>query len=129
MKKITVLLLAVFCIAAAGCSKDEEINAFLTEWETVTNEMSAKMETGDVDAARAAFDAKKDSLKTSWDSVKNARGFQVSDETKKKMESDAKKNMSTLTSAAMKGAYKVGGDKQKSDDMKKLVEDYGAVFK
>lgn len=91
--------------------------------------MSAKIETGDVDGARTVFDDKKNSLKTIWDSIKDARGFQVSEETKKKMETDATKNMTTLTNASMKGASEFDGDQKKAEDLKKLVQDYTDIFK
>ncbi len=129
MKKISILLIAVFALGLAGCSKDAEINSFLTEWETVTNDMVAKIEAGDVDGAQAAFDGKKESLKTSWDNVKTARGFQVSEDTKKKMEEGAKKNMSNLMGAVMKGTMKMGGDKPKSDKLQALMKEYGEIFK
>lgn len=129
MKKLTVILLAVFALGLAGCSKDAQINAFLTEWETVTNDMVAKIEAGDVDGAKTAFDAKKDSLKSSWDGVKTAKGFQVSEDTKKKMEESAKKNMSNLMGAVMKGTMKMAGDKAKSDKLQALMKDYGEIFK
>ena len=129
MKKLTVILLAVFALGLAGCSKDAQINAFLTEWETVTNDMVAKIETGDVDGAKTAFDAKKDSLKTSWDGVKTAKGFQVGKETQQKMEESAKKNMSNLMGAVMKGTMKMTGDKSKSDKLQTLMKDYGEIFK
>lgn len=129
MKKLTLFLLAIFTLSLIGCSKDAQINAFMTEWETVTNDMSAKIEAGDIDGARAAFDAKKDSLKKNWDDVKTAKGFQVTEETKKKMEEGAKKNMSTLLNATMKGAMKSGGDKAKSDKLQALMKEYGDIFK
>ncbi|CAN5845337.1 hypothetical protein BH20ACI4_BH20ACI4_07200 [soil metagenome] len=129
MKKLSILLIAVFALGLAGCSKDEQINAFLTEWETVTNDMSAKIEAGDVDCAKTAFDGKKESLKASWDEVKTARGFQVSEDTKKKMDESAKKNMNTLMSASMKGTMKTGGDKAESDKLQTLMKEYGEIFK
>jgi hypothetical protein len=129
MKKLSILLIAVFALGLAGCSKDAEINSFLTEWETVTNDMSAKIEAGDVDGAKTAFDGKKESLKASWDEVKTARGFQVSEDTKKKMEESTKKNMNTLMSASMKGTMKMAGDKAKSDKLQALMKEYGEIFK
>lgn len=128
MKKLTVFLLAIFALSLVGCSKDAQINSFLTELETVTNDMSAKIEAGDVDGAKVAFDAKKDSLKKNWDDVKTARGFQVSEETTKKMEVSMTKNASTLSSATMKGVMKMGGDKAKADKLSALMKEYGEIF-
>jgi hypothetical protein len=129
MKKVTVFLVAIFALGLAGCSKDAQINTFLTEWESVTNDMVTKIEAGDVDGARAAFEGKKESLKTSWDGVKTARGFQVSEDTKKKMEESAKKNMTNLMNATMKGTMKMAGDKTKSDKLQALMKEYSEIFK
>lgn len=128
MKKLTLFLVLAFCLSMVGCSKDGEINAFMAELETVTKEMSQKLENGDVDGAQTAFDAKKESLKSKWSSMKDARGFQVSEGTKKKMEEDMKKNMSTLQGAVTKGAMKIATDKAKVDKMQALLKDYATIF-
>lgn len=129
MKKLTVFLVAIFALSMVGCSKDAQINAFMTELETVTNDMSAKIEAGDVDGAKAAFDAKKDSLKKGVEEIKTARGFQVSEETKKKFEESMTKNGNTLASASMKGVMKMGGDQAKTDKLTALMKEYGEIFK
>mgnify|MGYP006332878109 CR=1 FL=1 len=67
-----------------GCSKDGEINAFVADFDATTKQMVEKINAGDVDGARTAFDAKKESLKTQWVSIKTSRGFQVSAELRKK---------------------------------------------
>lgn len=127
-KKLTVFLLAVFALGLVGCSKDAQIKSFLTEWENVTKDMSAKIEAGDIDGAKAAFDAKKDSLKKNLEEIKNSKG-RTSEETKKKMEESAKKNKSNLLSATMKGIMKISGDKAKSDKLQALMEEYSDIFK
>lgn len=86
MKKLILFTTLTVCVAFAGCSKDAKINSFITEFENVTKEMTAKIESGDVSGAKKAFDAKKDSLKASWDGIKGARGFQVSEDAKKNLQ-------------------------------------------
>jgi hypothetical protein len=102
---------------------------FWTEWETVTNEMVAKINAGDIDGAKTAFDGKKESLKTKWDGIKGARGFQVSAETQKKMQESATKNTTALTSAMITNSMKLAADKAKADKLKALVTEYGEIFK
>lgn len=128
MKKLTILLLFVFGLSLAGCSKDSEINAFLSELEGVTNEMAKSLENGNIDEAQKNFNAKKDSLKTKFGGIKEARGFQVSEATKKKMEEDMKKNGATLQSAVMKGSMKIATDKGAVDKMQALMKDYMSIF-
>lgn len=128
MKKLTVFLVMVFCMGLIGCSKDGDIDAFVTELESVTNEMGQKLEAGDVDAAQTAFSAKKESLKAKWDSLKTARGFQVSEAAKKKLEESMKKNAATLQSGVMKGSMKLATNKGAVDKMQALMKDYMSVF-
>ncbi len=128
MKKLTILLIVVFCLGLAGCSKDAEITTFITELDAVTNEMSKSLEAGNIDEAKKNFDAKKDSLKAKWSGLKDARGFQVSEDTKKKLEDGMKKNGETLQSAIMKGSMKMATDKGAIDKMQTLMKDYLAIF-
>jgi hypothetical protein len=125
MKKLSLVLIAIFCLALAGCSKDGEINAFMSEFDAATNEVSAKLEAGDVDGAQKAFDAKKASLKSKWEEVKTARGFQVSKETQTKMEEGTKKNMTTLTNASVKAVQTKPAD---SGKVQALVKEFTGIF-
>lgn len=129
MKKFTLFLIVVFALGLTGCSKDAEINSFLTEWDNVTNEMVAKIEAGDVAGAKTAFDGKKESLKKGWDGIKTARGMQVSEDTKKKMDASMQKNMSNLMNSMQKGAMKIGADRAKADQLQVLMKEYGDIFK
>ena len=129
MKKLSVFLMAAFLLSMVGCSKDAEVNAFITEWDSVTNEMVQKINSGDVDGAAAAFDAKKESLKTKWDGIKNAAGMQVSEDTKKKLTESATKNMSSLSSAMTSNMMKLAADKAKLTKLQALVKEYGDIFK
>ena len=90
MKKVTLLLVAVFCLGLAGCSKDAEINAFITEFDSTTKDLISKIDAdpsaAGIDAAQKSFDGKKAGLKAKWDAIKDAVGFQVSADTKKKLE-------------------------------------------
>lgn len=128
MKKITIFLVLAICLTLVGCSKDAEINAFLTEWEGVTNDIVKKIDEGDVDGAKTVFDAKKDSLKAKVASIKDARGFQVSEATKKSFEDAVKKNTTTLSGAMTRNAMKLASDKTKMDKLQALMKEYGEVF-
>lgn len=129
MKKITLFFMLAFCLSMVGCSKDAEINAFLTEWDTVTNEMVQKINAGDVDGAKTVFDGKKENLKTKWAGIKDAKGFQVSADTKKKMTDSVTKNMSALTTAMTANMVKLMTDKPKMEKLQALVKEYGEIFK
>ena len=66
MKRITLLVIAAFALGLTACSKDAEVNAFLTELDAVTQEISTKInaspDADGINAAQKAFDAKKASL-------------------------------------------------------------------
>jgi hypothetical protein len=128
MKKITLFLTLTFCLALIGCSKDAEIGAFLTEWEGVTNDMVKKIDEGDIDGAKAAFDAKKDSLKKSFKDVKEIRGFQISKDTEKKIADSLTKNTTVLSGSFTKNAMKFATDKTKMDKLQALIKEYGEIF-
>ncbi len=129
MKQITLFLVLAFCLTLIGCSKDGDINAFITEWDSVTAEMVQKINAGDIDGAKTAFDGKKESLKSKWAGIKDARGFQVGADSKKKLEESMTKNMSALSSAMITNSMKLATDKAKMDKLKALITEYGEIFK
>jgi hypothetical protein len=128
MKKLSLIIALAFTVALSGCSKDSEISAFITEWDAVTAEMVQKINSGDVDGAKASFDQKKPSLQSKWDSIKTARGFQVSADSKKKLEESLKKNMSSLASSMTANSMKLATDKAKFDKLRNLIDEYGKIF-
>ena len=134
VKTFALGLVALFCLTFTGCSsKDAEINSFLTEWDAVTNEIVRKIDanpsSAGVDDAQKTWDEKKAGLKAKWDNVKDARGFQVSQDTQKKMEESAQKNVTALTGVMSKNAVKLAMDKGAADKFRKLMEDYGNTFR
>lgn len=128
MRKIAVFLLLTVSLALVGCSKEAEVEAFMTEMNGVTNEMIQKIDVGDIDGAQKAFDAKKADIKAKWDGLKTARGFQVSEATRKKLEDSLKKNGSDLTSAMTRNAMKFATDKSKVDKLQNLIKEYTGIL-
>jgi hypothetical protein len=132
MKKIASLLIFACFMALTGCSKDAEINAFITEFDSVTQEIVSKIDAdpsaAGVDAAQKAFDAKKASLKAKWDGIKGAVGFQVSADTTKKLKESVDKNMKSLMDVSTKNMMKLAMDKDASTKFKALLTDYQSTF-
>lgn len=132
MKKITLLAIIAMAAASFGCSKDNEVKAFIAEFDAATEEMVAKIDANPssegVDAAQRAFDARKPELKAKWDSIKNAVGIQVSKETKAKLEESLQKNMKALTEASMRNMVKMAADREASLKYRRLMEDYSKTF-
>ncbi len=132
MNKKNLLIVLVLLAFVTACSKDAEINAFITEFDTATKEIVAKIDANPTAAgigeAQKAFDGKKASLKTKWDGIKGAVGFQVSADTKKKLEDSVANNMKSLMDVSMKNAMKMALDKEASSKFQALLKDYQATF-
>jgi len=133
MKKVSIFLLVMFCLVLIGCSKDAEVNEFISEKDAVIKDISQKIEANPtgagIDEAQKSFDAKKAALKSKWDAIKEARGAQVSADTQKKLNDSMANNMKMLTDAATKNAMKMTMDKNAMPKFQKLMTDYGETFK
>ena len=131
-RKFVALLLVLAVTALAGCKKDDEINAVLADFDSFTKQLVAKVDaepTADgVDDAQNFLDSKKADLTAKWDSIKGARGFQVSDDTKKKMEESLKNNFMSVAGLQMKYMSKSMSDAAFKSKLDKLVKDYQALY-
>lgn len=133
IKKVTLFLSIALCLTFIGCSKDADVEAFIVENDAVMKEITSKIDASPneagVDNAQKSFDAKKDSLKTKWDAIKEARGMQVSEEKQKKLTDSMNANMKTLTDVSTKNAMALAMDKNAATKFQKLMTDYGNTFK
>ncbi len=133
MKNLTLTALLVACIALGACSKDSEVEAFITEFDATTNEMVAKINenpsSAGIDAAHKAFETRKPSLKAKFESFKNAREMQVSKEIQKKMMDSAEKNGKALAAAITNNQAKFVGDKDAMEKFQAMMKDYAETFK
>lgn len=127
MRKLFLFIVLVSSMSVIGCNKDSEVKTFLTEFENVTKEMTARLNEGDITGAQKVFADKKEGLKAGFDSFKNAREMQVSDETKKEMETTVMENVKALSEAATKAAFS-SGDKAKAEEIQALLKDYVSIF-
>ena len=131
-RKFVALLLVLAVTALAGCKKDDEINAVLADFDSFTKELVKKVDaqptSAGVDDAQQFLDSKKADLTAKWDSIKGARGFQVSDDTKKKMEESLKNNFMSVAGLQMKYMSKSMSDPAFKTKLEKLVKDYQALY-
>ena len=132
MKKISLFLITLFCLGLTGCSKDAEINAFITELDAATKEIVAKIDANPtaagIDDAQKAFNGKKASLKAKFEGFKEARGLQLSADTKKKLEESLTNNGKALLDVSMKNAMKLAMDKDAATKFKDLLTDFQGTF-
>jgi hypothetical protein len=127
MKRSALFFLIAACFCLAGCSKDAEVNSFVSEFHSTTAEMAQKIDanpgSGGIDDAQKAFDAKKAGLKAKWDAIKDAAKFQVSADTQKNLDESVMKDMKALTDVATKNAVKIGTDRDASAKLVALMND------
>jgi len=124
--------MAMLCLGLSSCSKDAEINAFITEFDAVTKDITSKIDANPsaagVDEAQKSFDSKKASLTEKWNGIKDAVGMQVSADTKKKLEDSVTNNMKALTDVSTKHMMKLAMDKDASTKFQKLLTDFSSTF-
>lgn len=130
-RKPVYLLIVLACLALAGCGKkDSEINNFVTEINTFTDELVKKVESASspsvgVDEAQKYMDSRKADLREKFNSVKNIGENQVSEETKKKMQDSFYQDgvkVGQLTA-------KYGSDPAVRTKLQKLTQDFLELFK
>ena len=126
MKKLSLILLLFWCLSLTACSKDAQANAFMKEYASVTSQLAKKLEAGQIDEARAIFDERKPALNAKWDAVKRAMGFQLSAETKKRMNKEPEEDMKEVTAAAETA---IKNDPKSRKKIEALVLDLANVFR
>ncbi len=130
-RKPICLLIVLACLAIVGCGKkDDQINSFVNEINSFTDELVKKVEDGatpseGVDEAQKYMDSRKADLRAKFDSVKNIGENQVSEETKKKMQDSFYQDgvkVGQLTA-------KYGSDPAVKTKLQKLTQDFLELFK
>jgi len=131
--KLMLPLMLSATLILTGCKKDAEINSVLTDFDSFTQELVKRVDTAQtpargVEDAQKYLDEKKGELRSKWDSIKTVKNFQVSSETKKRMEEDLKKNLMSvygLQSRYIDQSIKDAAFKTKLD---KLINDYKNLY-
>jgi ABC-type uncharacterized transport system auxiliary subunit len=132
--RVPAILIVLTCLVLAGCKKDADVKTVLTDFDKFTDELVKRVESASdpaagVDDAQKYFDSKKAEMTTKMDSLKEIRGYQVGDETKKMMESslvDDAKKIANLQVKYMGTSMRDATFKAKLD---KLTRDYQSLFK
>jgi hypothetical protein len=133
-KTVFVLLILSFCLFLTGCRDDKELLQFFDELDVLTGEMVRKIEAGDIDGARAAFDAKKEALSSVWRKVPRKTGgrdrkIYLSSEAMKRYRGSHSDNLSAVSTAATALEIKLANDKVKVEKLRNLVTEYRETFR
>jgi len=131
--KIALGFIMMLCLAMAGCglNKDAEVDAFMNDLETTTKEMAAKIDanptSAGVDEAQKVLDGKKDSLKKTFNELKNATGY-VSQEAQKKLTDGMTRTQKVLSEMATKHTASMVKEPAFGTKLQKLMLDYSAIL-
>ena len=134
-KLVSRMLLALACMALlAGCKKDAQVDSVLTELDTFTKELVAKIDSAPnpsagVDAAQSFLDSRKADLQAKLGTLKGLRGYQVSDETKKKMMESMTQNVMSVGKLKIKYMSSAMRDPALNAKLDKLNTDYQSLLK
>jgi hypothetical protein len=131
--RIVVILSICIGIACVGCKKDDEINSAMRDLSAFTTELVQKVEAtqgsmAGLEAAQQFLDSKKEEMKRKLGILKEARGFQVSDATKKTMTDSVTSNMTSVASLQIKYVTRSVNDPNYKSKLEKLVKDYTALL-
>lgn len=136
-RKFTSALAAavvLLSVVAVGCKKDAEIDTVMTELDTFTNELVKRVESNPdksagVDDAQKFLDSKKAEMTAKVDSIKSVRGYQVSEETTKRMQESMTKNVMGVAGMQIKFMGTSMRDPAFKAKLDKLIADYQGLFK
>jgi hypothetical protein len=130
-----ILIIAIVTAFSGACgmlSKDAEINSFVVELDKLSAEIvrtvDEKPTAQGVDQAQQLLDARKTELKASFEKLKDARGFQVSEEAKKKFTDAITKDVSEVNSLQIKHAGKTVTDKSFGEKLSNLSADFNSIL-
>ncbi len=132
-KRLACLLMVLACLPLAGCKKDAEINATLSELDSFTTELVKKVESAPnpsagVDDAQKFFDSRKADLTAKIQALKSVRGYQVSDETKQKLTTSMIDSAKRVVGLQMKYIGVSVRDPAFKAKLDKLTKDFQGIF-
>ena len=132
-KVLSLAMAAALSVATLACSKDTEILAFVGELDSFTAQLvktvkSAANPTAGIDSAQKYLDDNKAQLRTKLEAIKSVKNFQVSEETKKKIEASFMANASAVVDLEVQYVALAATDAQFRTKVEKLVNDYKDVL-
>ena len=131
LSRVIVFLCAL--LSVTGCKKDEFVNETLDQVGVLATEMTEAVEKADdkkegVAAARKVFDDKKGDLGDKLAELKTLRGFQVSEETQKKMATDLMKHVAAVEKLRITLMSQTRKDSELDAELKSLLGDFRSLL-
>ena len=134
IKRFTLLALLLTCSLVSGCKKDTQINSVIAELDSFTTDLVKKVESAPnpaagVDDAQKFLDSKRSDLTAKIASLKDIRGYQVSEDTRKKMTSTLINDVNRVSGLQIKYIATSMRDAAFKAKLEKLTRDYQNLFK
>ena len=131
-RSVAAVLVVVLGLLAGACSRDREVEAALGELDAFTQALLARVKAGPtpqagVDEAQKYLDASGPALKGKLAALKSIRGFQISAETKKKLEARFVANATAVAGLQLEYALQAARDEGFRQRVEKLANDYRAL--
>ena len=129
-----ILMIAIVLAfsAACGLSKDAEVNSFVAEMDKLTADIVRAVEekpsVQGAERAQKLLDERKAALKAGFDNLKDVRGFQLSDEVKKKFTDAVAKDVEAVNSLQIKYVGKALTDENFGQKLSQLSADFNSIF-
>jgi hypothetical protein len=123
-KLICLFALPLAVATVGGCSKNAEVEDFVKENDSFAKEIEEKADKDGPAGAKKAFEARKDTIKKKFDAIKDARGFQVSEENMKKLTESVTKSTTSICGLQLKAIM----DEEKSKGYKELCDEYAKLL-
>ena len=128
---VLIVTLVATLVGCGGVKRDAEVKSFVADIDQVAIDIARaveeKPETG-VDRAQQLLDAKKPELKAKFESLKDLRGYQISDGTTKEFADAVARNVEKVGDLQIKYAEKSLDNEKFGQKLSKLSEDFNSIF-
>jgi anion-transporting ArsA/GET3 family ATPase len=119
-------------LALTACSRDEEVNRVVADFDGFSKEIVSKVKTAPNLAvglleAQKLLDANKEVMVQKLSSIKDVKGFQVSADTKKKMEETLKSDAEAVGGLGMAYVAQLAMNAGLTSKFQKLADDYRGI--
>lgn len=134
-RRLSIAALVILCLLLAGCKRDAEIEAALTELDAFTGELVRLIDRGGtlpegVDDAQHYLDSRKREIKTKTAFLARVRGIQASETTEKKLIETVRRDQTAISGLPSKRPYSelYIADAAFKTKLDKLINDYLELF-
>lgn len=133
MKKSALFLTFILGLIVLGCrGRDAEVDTFIEASDRLTVEIVQKIKAdptvSGVEEAQKILDGKKTDLRSKYDALKSARGYEIKEETMKKFTDSIFKNAEAVNNLRIDYVEKSVDDAAFGKKIDKLVDDFNQIY-